>query len=626
MPRELQHGAYFRVHVPPSDETDLVTAQAIWQAQTQHSIPSVSSPATSSWTESQPQSRNEEPHSEDESEDDVTLTEDHADQPEIAEELFEFEDGFFDRIFNEWDDAAITEDEDLGPVAYFSTWYLSDRTMHRCNLPRPIGLLDDHDRWHRRIAELWHDMIDQDSMLYFYLVHPDPPSSITEQHVAGHIILAQHLRPHQRATHMTVIRADLADAPHIAWAMICRHRANKAIIYGWHLVTAVCPPMAPRNKCTCRTGDQEILDGDEIDLHNGQSVYTLVERAHKAVEPLSVREQHLIGTAAARRSPDFAPAPEPTDEGDYPGVIEFTPGATSSGSPVQLCLSQLIPDVPKTCIVRLIQGSAAEHFPPFVEVEHGYSAAALATELAAWGHHCKVFLLQPHDVAFCISEDWQPLPSTWHYLYVNEDASDGQGTFAHTAEETMDELAHMKLLHQCGYNRAAIIACEPQYAQLYLIRFQDVKATIAPRRHRDREATPWPAPQPLQTDFSKVSDLMTSLPPGNDNYVLQFQNKPQDIVALLNSSQGVLCQDITYLELPDEVRQHVAHTPLAQKVGPFDHYDRLVVYTDGSSQAKLRRSIPDRPDDPASGVDSWAFVVLGEVYTPQHSALAMLSS
>ena len=157
--------------------------------------------------------------------------------------------------------------------------------------------------------------MDPDFPLNFYLVDPDPPSSIMEQHVAGHIILAQHLQPHQRATHMTVIRADLHDSPHIAWAMISRQRANKAIIYGWHLVTAVCPPMAPRNKCTCRSGDREILDGDDIVLHNGQSVYTLVERAHRAAEPQSLHERSLIGTAAERRNHDLVHEPE--DDGNY---------------------------------------------------------------------------------------------------------------------------------------------------------------------------------------------------------------------------------------------------------------------------------------------------------------------
>ena len=140
VPRELQHGAYFRIHVPPQDDSDLLTAQAIWQAQTQHSTPSSAS-ATS--YETAPHSRNEEPYSDEESEADDAQIDPSTESPDIPEELFDYDDDFHERLFHEWDDAAITEDEDMGPVAYFSTWYLSDRTMHRCNLPRSIGLLDD---------------------------------------------------------------------------------------------------------------------------------------------------------------------------------------------------------------------------------------------------------------------------------------------------------------------------------------------------------------------------------------------------------------------------------------------------------------------------------------------------
>ena len=79
-------------------------------------------------------------------------------------------------------------------------------------------------------------------------------------------------------------RADLRESRHIVWAMVARRRAAKAMIIGWRLIAAVCPHMAPRNICTCRTGDHEIRDGDDVLLHDGQSVHTLIERRSQIPE------------------------------------------------------------------------------------------------------------------------------------------------------------------------------------------------------------------------------------------------------------------------------------------------------------------------------------------------------
>ena len=633
--KRISHGAYLRIHVPPWTGDPTCTAQAIWQAQTGQPIPSVedafpvhfrthffSSTVSEAYTASEldsygdPQSRNEEPDVDPADWSDASDTDppDVPDLPHLADADLVPHDDFHGRVFANWRAEAVIEVEEMGPVGYYAVWYVSSDRMHRCDRPRHIGLTDDHDTWMRRIAELWRDTIDHGQPLNFHFVDPEPPASIFDEHLAGHIILSQHLRPHECATHMTVIRNDLRDKPHIVWAMVARRHANKAMIIGWHLVAAVCPPMAPRNLCTCRSGDLEIRDGADIVLRDGQSIHTLVERLSRASEDAARRLLLATATASQRRHgavDDDSHSPD--DEGNYFGVAEFPGlgGSASSSGPRQLCLDHLIPDKSSTTIVRLIQGLWNEIFPPFVEVVSSYTDAGIQVELRAWGFDCKVYLFAQHDVAFCVPDNWQPPDDTFHYMYASTDSTDGNGAFVHSSQQQLSVLQHMQFLHQLGYTRAAVIDIVSYADQLQLISFQDVSATLAPDPTRHRSTSPWPTPQPLQENFVPVSAQLLDLPDGNDRYRLQMRRSVPDVISLLKSGLMTLCTDVSYLELPDFVATALQQAPRAELT---DHFDRLVIYTDGSSKASLRRTIPDRTDDATSGVDTWAFIVLGERY------------
>ena len=80
------------------------------------------------------------------------------------------------------------------------------------------------------------------------------------------------------------------------------------------------------------------------------------------------------------------------------------------------------------------------------------------------------------------------------------------------------------------------------------------------------------------------------------------------------SAHGVICPWFSHLDLPDFVLQglQLATAVEGQIFDPND-FDRLIIYTDGSSKSFNRRKPPlfvaehDHPD-------AWAFVVLGEMY------------
>ena len=55
----------------------------------------------------------------------------------------------------------------------------------------------------------------------------------------------------------------------------------------------------------------------------------------------------------------------------------------------------------------------------------------------------------------------------------------------------------------------------------------------------------------------------------------------------------------------------------------LDDYDRIIVYTDGSSKAKDRHGPPIWNDERGHG-DSWAFVVVGETLTDEEHKVEVL--
>ena len=623
--RSVSHGAYFQIHIPPWTLNNTNTAQAIWRTQTGRSIPDLEdafpahhrkSPSTSSERDispTEPYDRNEEQYDPEDSASNASQQGPAQDEApnQIHDDLLDTPEAFLDDLLRTWGDSSAVELEELGPVAYFAVWYVSSDRMHRCDRSRHVGLLADHQSWLRRIAELWNDIIDPKFPLMFSLVHPEPPTSVTSGGVAGHIILSQHLRPHECATHMTVTRADLREMPHIVWAMVARRHTNKAAIFGWHLVTAVCPPMAPRNRCTCWSGAHEIRDRDDVNLHNGQGIHTLVERTARAADPGSARFRNLVATASERREGDIEPAEEETP-GDYFGIVEFAPTLPDSDEHRRhtLQLTALIPEVPQTTIVRLIQSHWIAGFPPYIEVPIEYDESSIAQELSAWGHNCQTQILRPHDVAFCLPVLHEPGHDVY-ILYANDDVLDGEGAFAHASDHQWSDLEHMKFLHSLGYFRAAITSSVLISPHLQFVRFQDVSAKMFQELKTPRQPTPWPAVQPLQTNWSRVSRKFDALATAHERYELGLARSIEDIKSLLTSSLDSRFTDTAHLELPEIARTAIDSIPVASSEQQFD---RLVIYTDGSSKAQMRRTVPDRPDDPKSGVDTWTFLVLGETY------------
>lgn len=89
---------------------------------------------------------------------------------------------------------------------------------------------------------------------------------------------------------------------------------------------------------------------------------------------------------------------------------------------------------------------------------------------------------------------------------------------------------------------------------------------------------------------------------------------------------NVLCTDFSGIELSPEIHAQLHELPICPltTTTDLDQYDRILIYTDGSSQPSMRRCTPQRADE-LGHPDTWAMIVVGETFTtPEHSHCALL--
>ena len=88
------------------------------------------------------------------------------------------------------------------------------------------------------------------------------------------------------------------------------------------------------------------------------------------------------------------------------------------------------------CAVKLIAGVPDILLPSYIEVPTDYDEASFAAELSLGGHQVRAFLFGQRAVAVAF-----PVPivlsSGFHYMFCNEDDSDVEGAFLHTASAPM---------------------------------------------------------------------------------------------------------------------------------------------------------------------------------------------
>ena len=269
-----------------------------------------------------------------------------------------------------------------------------------------------------------------------------------------------------------------------------------------------------------------------------------------------------------------------------------------------LKLDTLIPIAVDTCAVQLITGHHDLQVPSYVEIDSPATSAKVEKELSHWGLTCTVIQFGNRDKFLCLNRQ----EDGFHYVLCNEDFEDDQGCILHTQDRQLDHIDLMRLLENLGYNRAVILEVEEVGLGHTRVLFCNNDPQFAKHVKLPKIRSEWPEWQVDTAPINKLFPAQDCREQGARHCVeTAFTNS--DLQELLAAGKNFLNTNFEGLELPDFV-QAALNQPRSQS-----RYDRWLIYTDGSSQSKLRRMAPQQADE-LGHPDSWAMLVLGESQMP----------
>ena len=179
-PRRVQHGAYLRVLVPPPDEGGN-TLQAIHVSE--QSPASVAAPAqTPALNTGAPAPS---PASS------ATPAPSNSFHPNF--EPAPISGVWHSDLRDLFDDQAVLEHADEGPILYVQTWFINHETFVHCPSPRVVRLDQMDHLWLHDVYAPWRDLLQASAVTSLRLVHPRPPRSSTAID-AVHLLIEQHPR------------------------------------------------------------------------------------------------------------------------------------------------------------------------------------------------------------------------------------------------------------------------------------------------------------------------------------------------------------------------------------------------------------------------------------------------
>ena len=472
------------------------------------------------------------------------------------------------------------------PTAEFISWFVDHRTWFpRCLEGRRLTLASNFANWEAIIKAVWNDMVDPDQIHEMYVIIP--PN--LERAIAGHILIVQ--APHvswvsglvtvydsfigRRSQHMT--RLVITTAEHI-------HIEHVVSSCGYDLAQGQLDPNIP---------SQVWIDGHELLSGHpwpGRSGHEITLQIRRLVVPLPIRQ-----------------APQPVNEG-------VTLLQTALSRKRTLLLDELVPkDLNQNAPwipVPLIHLDFLPALPKELFLEEDTTEQEVEQELYKLGHSRHVYTIGSSGKFVTVPISWTADAN--HAIYWHSNATTNDDILLHTETAPMDELTHMRFLHSCGFLRAVITNIRVLRTGLSMITFHNNQPELEVPMKKCNEPTPWPLPQKciLPNTMIDLSQVQEHLP-------LQCLTLGIDwthIEGFFQSAHGVLCPWFSNLDLPDFVLKglQLATAVEGQIFDPND-FDRLIIYTDGSSKSFNRRKPPlfvaehDHPD-------AWAFVVLGEMY------------
>ena len=263
--------------------------------------------------------------------------------------------------------------------------------------------------------------------------------------------------------------------------------------------------------------------------------------------------------------------------------------------------------------VRLRSGDVHLQLPSFVEIHGEPTEYKVVDELKSWGHDCLALQFVGHHEFLCLSPDRLITDNVYHYIFGTVDGTNPEAAFLHSHKgAVLTELDCMKVLHNLGFLKTTIQEVTQCLPDVFKVAFVHQVSTLGPGNSKLRLPTPWPdrLPEHLRQPH-RPSFCRDGIPEECGPCKLSLGVDLDVIENLFSPHEFPLCTTFEGLQLPQSTiaAEGFSWTESCD----LSAFERIVIYTDGSSMSHMRHQPPALSDEQGLP-DTWAFLALGERY------------
>eukprot|EP00435_Cladocopium_sp_Y103_P041926 s1460_g11.t1 len=511
-----------------------------------------------------------------------------ADQTETIQDLFVV-----------WEQTAFAwENED--PTADIATWFVDHSWPYpRCTTPRHVRLDPDFSQWEQKILRTWSDLVHPGLSQSMYLVSPQPP--YLEPNIVAHLIVVQAEHDEWVSNLVTVFDSFIGhrgrDFVRLVLTTDQRLHLEHVITGCGYTPDSVLPTSL--TPCLAWIDNYPLLQGHPWLARSGHCIILQVQRRVVVMPHLfhSVQSSTMLQTSHH---------------------VSKIPVDPVQGQKTQLCLDDLVltdadQHSPRTLVpLKLRHLGPSLDLPTEIFLEDGFSSEDIEHELVGWGHQRHAYLLASTGLAVTVPLDWRIHAPTRHFIYCPCQSQNPDEVLFHTTMHDLTELDHMKFLHSLGFMRVVILEIKMLRPGLAMILYHNNVPMLESVCTKPKTPTPWPCPQPISDHVPMIN--FDQLPSERPSHCLSLGVSMEELATFFTSASDSLCPWYSHLDLPVFVRQGIDNCVHQEGLVPdWRQFDRLIIYTDGSSKAHERRQPPLKVADQGTP-DAWAYVVLGERY------------
>ena len=478
-----------------------------------------------------------------------------------------------------WSRNAVMGPADTEQLLEVTTWYLDAQHVPYNDDSRKTFLGEDFFSWEQQLRDLWGDLADASLELSIHFVSPIPGDSPLG---SIHLLLLQQFDEDQIGSVVSIYdNAARRNGPFSTAAALptMLHRRDILVALGRQFE---CEDPAALVHCSTWLSGLEIVDSRPFTAQHGQNFN------------LQVHRMQLHGWGEGDIGDD-----------DEANMIQLSLQSRlrfsdSSGSfrPIAQHLAK-----DQTNLLQVIpHPSLTAALPTCIELQNGVACQEVHDELQKFGFDLQAVVFDCLTAAFV----WNQMSQDEIVLIFIEKENFDQSRYAVRTVPTLPHrrtVALMEILHSMGCEKAVILAEQELSQQIIEILFTIPVGHFKEEVTRERAQRPWPPHQPVLTPgplFRPANEALTSC-------LLSLGVTIEEVNALFISSTWELCHTLESIELP-ECSQEACNS-----LSNDSSFDRLVIYTDGSSHSGFLHKSPLFIDECAIP-DAWAFLVLGEKY------------